>query len=157
MELMKVEGAQRAILANAALTNGVLKGMAVTVLIGFACALSLGYGLRTPLPVLSAAQSSDIGCGGARNLPHGSRSTAVTKSAKWGKALDTTLEKVGDAMRSIAESSLALSSSSEELSAVSHQMSANAEETSTQANVVSAAAEQVTRNLQTGGHRRPRR
>jgi methyl-accepting chemotaxis protein len=42
-----------------------------------------------------------------------------------------------------------MESSSIQLSAVSQQMSSNAEETSIQANIVAAAAEQVTRNMQT--------
>jgi methyl-accepting chemotaxis protein len=49
----------------------------------------------------------------------------------------------------VARSTQGVAGSSENLFSVSHQMGVGAEETSAQANVVAAAAEQVTRNLQT--------
>jgi methyl-accepting chemotaxis protein len=66
-----------------------------------------------------------------------------------GTALNETLDKTEDAMRTIRGSSVSLASSSEELSATSSQMGASAEETSAQANAVSAASEQVSTNIQT--------
>jgi len=63
--------------------------------------------------------------------------------------VNNTLDTVIAPLKAAAETATALASSSEELSAVSQQMSANAEETAAQSNVVSAAAEQVTKNLQT--------
>jgi methyl-accepting chemotaxis protein len=63
--------------------------------------------------------------------------------------VNNTLDTVIAPLKAAAETAAALASSSEELSAVSQQMSANAEETAAQSSVVSAAAEQVTKNLQT--------
>jgi methyl-accepting chemotaxis protein len=109
------------VLANAALSNHVLKGMALAVLIGFACALCLGVWLTNTItrPVGSVIRT--LGEVAAGDLTARLSVDSNDEIGQMGKALDTTLERVGSAMRSIADSSLALSSSSEQLSAVSYQ------------------------------------
>jgi hypothetical protein len=54
-------------------------------------------------------------------------------------------------VRPLGQFAASMESSSIQLSAVSHQMSSNAEETSVQATVVAAAADEVTRSMQTVG------
>jgi methyl-accepting chemotaxis protein len=66
-----------------------------------------------------------------------------------GKALNRSLDKIEEVIRSVAENAQQVASASEEFSAVSQQITSNSEETTAQANVVSGATEQVNRNLQT--------
>ena len=65
------------------------------------------------------------------------------------EALNETIGRMQQSLRSIEENAVMLAGSSEEISSVSNQMSSNAAETSAQADVVSAAAEQVTKNIDT--------
>jgi methyl-accepting chemotaxis protein len=64
-------------------------------------------------------------------------------------ALNTAMAKLRETMSAMGNNAQGLASSSEELSSVSSQMTGSAEESATQANLVSAAAEQVSRNVQT--------
>lgn len=64
-------------------------------------------------------------------------------------ALNAAMGKLRETMSAMGNNAQGLASSSEELSAVSSQMTGSAEESATQANLVSAAAEQVSRNVQT--------
>ena len=66
-----------------------------------------------------------------------------------GKALNRSLDKIEEVIRSVAENAQQVASASEEFSAVSQQITSNSEETTAQANVVSTATDQVNRNLQT--------
>jgi methyl-accepting chemotaxis protein len=66
-----------------------------------------------------------------------------------GKALNLSLDKIEEVIRSVAENAQQVASASEEFSAVSQQITSNSEETTAQANVVSTATDQVNRNLQT--------
>jgi methyl-accepting chemotaxis protein len=64
-------------------------------------------------------------------------------------ALNAAMGQLRETMGAMGDNAQGLASSSEELSAVSAQMTGSAEESATQANLVSAAAEQVSRNVQT--------
>ncbi|WP_460870193.1 methyl-accepting chemotaxis protein [Nocardioides pakistanensis] len=64
-------------------------------------------------------------------------------------ALNAAMDQLRDSMSQIDHNSQALASASEELSSVSGQMSGSAAESASQAGLVSAAAEQVSRNVQT--------
>jgi methyl-accepting chemotaxis protein len=66
-----------------------------------------------------------------------------------GEALNKTLTRIADTIRSVAESAQQVANASEEFSAVSQQITTNSEETTAQANVVSSATDMVNRNLQT--------
>jgi methyl-accepting chemotaxis protein len=66
-----------------------------------------------------------------------------------GKWVNTFIGKLEALVGRVARSTHVVAGSSEHLISVSQQMGVGAEETSIQANVVAAAAEQVTRNLQT--------
>src|SRR5678816_17303 len=66
-----------------------------------------------------------------------------------GRWFNTFMVKLEGLIVRVAKSTEGVAGSSEKLFAVSHQMGVGAEETSAQANVVAAAADQVTRNLQT--------
>ncbi len=65
------------------------------------------------------------------------------------KALNAALVRLRETMSAMGNNAQGLASSSEELSAVSSQMTGSADESAKQANLVSAAAEQVSRNVQT--------
>lgn len=71
------------------------------------------------------------------------------ESGVMGRALNHTLDRISDTIRSINESAVQLAGASEEFSATSHQITANSEETSAQARSVAAATGQVNQNLQT--------
>jgi methyl-accepting chemotaxis protein len=80
------------------------------------------------------------------------RRSGVTSGDEIGSmavALDTAVEELAVLMRTIGGSSEALAAASEEMSSTSQQIAASADESATQAGVVSAAAEQVSRNVQT--------
>ncbi|MFZ5848805.1 MAG: methyl-accepting chemotaxis protein [Actinomycetota bacterium] len=64
-------------------------------------------------------------------------------------ALNAAMDQLRGSMSQIDHNSQALASASEELSSVSGQMSGSAAESASQAGLVSAAAEQVSRNVQT--------
>jgi methyl-accepting chemotaxis protein len=66
-----------------------------------------------------------------------------------GRALNESLEKMGNTMRTIAGNANGLGTASEELTAVSREMTGSADQTATQANAVSAAADQVSKNVHT--------
>ncbi len=66
-----------------------------------------------------------------------------------GKALNESLDKVGNIIRTIAGNANGLGTASEELTAVSKEMTGSADQTATQANAVSAAADQVSKNVHT--------
>jgi len=66
-----------------------------------------------------------------------------------GTALNSALDKVAGAIKTIAENANGLGTASEELTAVSQEMTGSADQTATQANAVSAAADQVSKNVHT--------
>jgi methyl-accepting chemotaxis protein len=69
--------------------------------------------------------------------------------ARMAAALDTALGRLSTTMTSIGDNATTLASASEELTSVSSGMSGSASESASQATMVAAAAEQVSRNVQT--------
>ena len=115
--------------------------VALAVLLGLFLARMIVAPLRRAVEVLGRVADGDL----TQRLDVGS----ADEVGQMAHALNQTLERTGEAIGAIAESSVSLASSSEELSAVSQQLSASAEETSAQATTASAAAEQVSANVQT--------
>ncbi|CAB4735877.1 unannotated protein [freshwater metagenome] len=74
--------------------------------------------------------------------------TSRDETGRMGAALDATLDRLGDALRSIDGSSHSLASASQELSAVATQMTASARASATQAGVVDEAGAEVSQHLQ---------
>lgn len=74
--------------------------------------------------------------------------TSRDETGRMGAALDATLDRLGDALRSIDGSSHSLASASQELSAVATQMTASARSSATQAGVVDEAGAEVSQHLQ---------
>ena len=128
-------GAERAIVAS------VLFALAWTALLGFVLVRMTTRPLRRSVGVLRKVAGGDL----TQRLDV----TSKDEVGQMAEALNHTLDRTSEVIRSIRESALTLASSSEELSATSAQMSASAEETSAQAGAVSAAAEQVSSNVGT--------
>ncbi len=74
--------------------------------------------------------------------------TSRDETGRMGAALDATLDRLGDALRSIDGSSHSLASASQELSAVATQMTASARASANQAGVVDEAGAEVSQHLQ---------
>ena len=74
--------------------------------------------------------------------------TSRDETGRMGAALDATLDRLGDALRSIDDSSHSLASASQELSAVATQMTASARSSAAQAGVVDEAGAEVSQHLQ---------
>jgi len=69
--------------------------------------------------------------------------------ARMAIALDTALDALGDAMRTITSESTSLAAATEQMSMTSARISAAAEESATQAEVVAAASEEVSQSVST--------
>jgi len=134
---------QQASLASQATVVGVVTTVLWLALlaVGYLLARMLVRPLNTVVKALSEVTAGD--------LTQRVKFTSQDEAGTMGRALDHTLETMGEAMRSIGNHSHTLGSAAEELSSISQQMTSNAEETSAQSGVVAAAAEQVTTNLHT--------
>lgn len=133
---------------NTAYTKSLYASVILLVLVFISgSALGLFVARKITAPLLETARVLDEVSTG--NLTSRIAVTSHDELGQIAGSLNTALDSLSTAMRSISQNAGALASSSEELSAVSSQMSGNATETASQANMVSAAAEQVSRNVQT--------
>ena len=97
--------------------------------------------LRRSVRALEAFADGDL----SQRVPE--RSTAELGQLE--RALNHSVESVGQIVIAVSVSADAVAAASEQLSASSQQISAGAEETSTQAGLVAGASEEISRNVQT--------
>ena len=116
-------------------------GLAVILCFGWFTSRLIRQSIAQTVKVLQTASMGD--------LRSRVQIDAKDESGIMGEALNHTLDRISDTIRSINESAIQLAGASEEFSATSHQITANSEETSAQARTVAAATEQVNQNLQT--------
>ncbi len=117
--------------------------LGIAILIGSAVVISrrIVRPLRRSVRALEAFSAGDL----TQRVPE--RSTAELGQLE--RALNHSVESVGQIVAAVSVSADAVAAASEQLSASSQQISAGAEETSTQAGVVAGASEEISRNVQT--------
>ncbi len=115
------------------------------LIIGVVVALTVSRMITRPI----VAASGLVDRVANRDLTAKLESNSSDEVGQMVRQLNSMVEGLRGNIQSIAEGSQSLAGAATELSAVSTQVSSNAEETSAQSNVVSAAAEQVSRNIQT--------
>ncbi len=116
-------------------------GIVVLLSASYAIARSITRPLRRSVDALEAFAEGDL----SQRVPE-------TSSAELGqleRALNHSVESVGQIVTAVSVSADAVAAASEQLSASSQQISAGAEETSTQAGLVAGASEEISRNVQT--------
>ncbi len=119
----------------------VLGGLVLGQTLGFCIARFIVKRLRNTGAVLEAVAAGDL-----------TGRVVVDTHDEIGQmtaALNRTLARMGEAMRSIGQNSVVLGGSADQLSAVSTQLNSSAGETSAQASAVSSASEQINTSLQT--------
>ena len=117
----------------------------VALIVGVIVALTVSRMITRPI----VAASGLVDRVANRDLTAKLESNSSDEVGQMVRQLNSMVEGLRGNIQSIAEGSQSLAGAATELSAVSTQVSSNAEETSAQSNVVSAAAEQVSRNIQT--------
>jgi methyl-accepting chemotaxis protein len=136
--------------AASALSIGTLVSTSVTLIAVLLCAAIAYYTARSitrPLAdTVAVLRNIAEGEGDLTRRVNQSTGDELGEMGKW---VNTFIVKLETLIGRVAKSTQGVAGSSEHLFTVSHQMGVSAEETSVQANVVAAAAEQVTRNLQT--------
>ena len=115
-------------------------GLLLAVLVAAWVTRGVTRPLRRTVDVLEAVARGELD----QRLDLGTRD----ETGRMAAALDTTLDRLSDALRSIDHSSHSLASASQELSAVATQMTASARSSATQAGVVDEAGAEVTQHLQ---------
>jgi methyl-accepting chemotaxis protein len=116
----------------------VLASVGVAVALGSGVSRMVARPLRRTVEVLDAMAAGDLT--GRLDV------TTADELGRMASALNRSLARTEETVRTIAGNADVLSGSSEELSTVSHQLQAAAEETSAQSGAVAAAAEQVSAN-----------
>ncbi len=111
---------------------------------GFVCAVFIARGIVKPL-LKAVKVLEDMAKG---NLTQQLDVNLKDEVGRMAQALNVTSKAMCRAILAIAQNSEMLSASSEELSAVSQQMTTNSEQAANQAGAVSAAAEQVSKSVQ---------
>ena len=134
----QVAGLQAGMRTQVGLALGL--GLVLALLAGLTVTRSVTRPLRRTVTVLEAVARGDLD----ERLELGSRDEV----GRMGAALDTTLDRLCGALRSIDHSSHSLASASQELSAVATQMSASSRQAATQAGVVDGATADVSQHLQ---------
>jgi len=135
------------LVANARSNSAVLFFTALFSLLGAAgaCYLIVRKAVLSPVRKMEDALLAMAG----GDLSHRVEIESEDEVGQMARALNTSMEQIGDTIVSIREKSTTLASASEEFSATSQQITANSEETTAQANTVSAATEEVSRSLET--------
>ncbi len=118
-----------------------LAGIAVLTVSAIVIARRIIIPLHRSVRALEAFAGGDL----SRRVPE--RSTAELGQLE--RALNHSVESVGQIVTAVSVSADAVAAASERLSASSQQISAGAEETSTQAGLVAGASEEISRNVQT--------
>ncbi|RJK92753.1 methyl-accepting chemotaxis protein, partial [Vallicoccus soli] len=119
------------------------------LVVGIAAALGLGFVVaRGIVSRLRKVQAQSEALAGG-DLTHVSGVASRDEVGRVGQALDQAVDGLRTLVTSIHSSSQALSAAAEEMSVTSQQIASSADDSARQADRVSAAAEQVTRNVQT--------
>ena len=121
----------------------VLAVLGIALLVGSVVliARSILRPLHRSVRALEAFAAGDL----SRRVPEQS----AAELGKLEKALNNSMDAVGQIVTTVTASSDAVAAASEELLASSHQIAAGAEETSTQAGLVAGASEEISRNVHT--------
>ncbi len=121
----------------------------IVLVVGLLIATALGALVARKI-VQSLAKVKDV-CDAlaAGDLTRSAGLTSRDEPGQMGRALDTAISKLRQAVSTIDGSAASLASATEQMTGTATQIAASAEETSVQAQTVSAAAEQVSRSVET--------
>ncbi|UWZ50670.1 methyl-accepting chemotaxis protein [Dactylosporangium aurantiacum] len=150
-ELNEAERADAARNAAAARSGYESSRTTSTVVLAAGLLLALATGAFVARRIVASLHRVTEVCDGlaAGDLTRTTGLTSRDEPGRMGRALDTAMARLREAVSTIDESASSLSGASEQMTGVATQIAASAEESTAQADTVSAAAEQISRSVRT--------
>ncbi|WP_149205250.1 methyl-accepting chemotaxis protein [Actinotalea subterranea] len=150
-DLVEAEKAAAADAAQDAEDAYAASRLQVVVLLVAGAVLAVGLGIAVARSIVTRLRGVQSVCDALErgDLTVTSGATGGDEVGRMGTALDTALVSLRQVVSTIEESAGSLAGAAEQMSGTAQHIAAGAEETAAQAGVVSAAAEQVSRSVQT--------